>query len=158
MKSLTFISTILLLTTLGGCQKEQQGAPIPAAVYLVSNSITGPGTTAVTAITNSASSKVSAGPAIARLYVNVPQPADVTVTYALSGTAQAGVNYTPPTPLSVTIPAGTWSANISIPVINTPLVGGNKTLIITLDTATDNTQLGLGAARNYTTFTYTLTN
>jgi hypothetical protein len=159
MKYLTYIAiSLLLLPILGGCRKEQQGAPIPPAVYLVSNSITGPGSTAITAITNSASGKVSVSPAVSKIYVNVPQEADVTIAYTLTGTAVAGVNYTPPSPMSVTIPAGAWSANISIPVINTPLVGGNKTIIITLASATGKTQLGIGSDGNYKTFTYTLTN
>ena len=83
----------------------------------------------------------------------------MTISYHLSGTAQAGVNYTPPNPTNATIKAGSWTTAISIPVINTPLTGGNKTIILTLDSASDpNMQMGLGAAKTYNTFTYTLTN
>ncbi|RYE16431.1 MAG: hypothetical protein EOP45_17515 [Sphingobacteriaceae bacterium] len=152
------IYTCFLLLIQTGCKKDKTYLPIPNAVYLVSNATTGPGSTASTAITNSASSKVSTTTAaIARLYVNTLKTFDVTVTYTLSGTAVAGVNYTAPSQLSITIPAGSWSADISIPVINTVLTG-NKTIIITLASATNNTQLGLGVDRTYKTFTYTLTN
>jgi hypothetical protein len=154
------VINILILTILfAACRKDQQGASIPPAAYLIANTVTGPGPTAITTTTNSASSKVSAGPAIMKLYVNTPQSQDVTITYHLSGTAQAGVNYTPPSPTNATIKAGSWTTAISIPVINTPLTGGNKTIILTLDSASDpNMQMGLGAAKTYNTFTYTLTN
>jgi hypothetical protein len=155
----TFITIFILAILCGACRKDQQGAPIPPAVYLVANTVTGPGPTAITTTTNSASSKVSAGPAIIKLYVNTPQTQDVTITYHLSGTAQAGVNYTAPNPTTTIIRAGTWTTSISIPVINTPLTGGNKTMILTLDSASDpNMQMGLGASKTYNTFTYTLTN
>lgn len=154
------VITILVLTFfLGACQKDQKGAPIPAAAYLIANTVTGTGPTAITTTTNSASGKVSVTPAIIKLYVNTPQPQDVTISYRLSGTAVAGVNYTMPNPLSATIPAGTLTTAIDIPVINTPLTGGNKTIIVTLDSSSEaGMQLGLGAAKIYNTFTYTLTN
>lgn len=151
---------MLLIVTVGcllGCKKDESYPPMPDAVYMTSNAITGPGSTASTAITNSASGKVSVTPAVARVWVNTPKTKDVTITYSLSGTAQAGVNYTPPDPGSITIPAGKWFADIKIPVINAPLTS-SKTIIITLSEASDNVQLGLGTDRNYKTFTYTLTN
>lgn len=158
MKFLKYLPiTLLLLSAVWGCKKEEQGAPISPAVYLVANTITGPGSTAVTAMGNTASGKVSVSPAVAKIYVNAPQSTDLTIYYKLSGTAVAGTNYTTPDPMSVTIPAGTWTGKISIPIINTAL-SGNKTIIITLDSASNNTQLGLGSGKAYNTFTYTLTN
>lgn len=162
MKSLRSVKFFLMLAScfafsfINGCKDEEKDFPvIPDAVYLVSNSVTGPGGTASTTITNSASGKVSVSPAVARVYVNTLKDFDVTITYSLSGTAVAGVNYTTPSPTNVTIPAGKWFANIQIPVINTPL-SENKTIIITLNSATNEVQMGLGVDRAYKTFTYTL--
>lgn len=152
------LTSCLTFIFLNGCKDDNEDYPlIPNAVYVVSNAITGPGSTASTAITNSASGKVSVSPAVARVYVNTLKDFDITITYSLSGTAVAGVNYTVPLPTNVTIPAGKWFADIKIPVINTPL-SGNKTIIISLNSATNDVQLGLGADRTYKTFTYTLTN
>lgn len=161
MRSLKYIKLlsfgILALLIFAGCKKNETYLPVPDVVYMASNLVTGSGSTASTTITNSASGKVSVSPAVARVFVNTLKPFDVTVTYTLTGTAVAGVNYTAPNPLSVTIPAGKWYADIQIPVINTPLTS-NKTIIITMVTASNNVQLGLGANRGYTAFTYTLTN
>jgi hypothetical protein len=152
-----FSFSILALSLISGCKKNETYNPIPDIVYMSSNLVTGSGSTASTTITNSASGKVSVSPAVARVFVNTLKPFDVTVTYSLTGTAVAGVNYTAPTPLSIIIPVGKWYADIMIPVINTPLTA-NKTIIITMTGANNNVQLGLGATRTYTSFTYTLTN
>ncbi|WEK33960.1 MAG: hypothetical protein P0Y53_15840 [Candidatus Pseudobacter hemicellulosilyticus] len=147
---------VAVICCLAACEKEETYPDMPNAVYMTSNAITGPGSSASTAITNTASGKVSVSPAVARVYVNILQTKEVTLTYTLGGTAEAGVNYTAPDPMSITIPAGKWFTDIKIPVINTPITA-NKTIIIALATATDDVQLGLGSDRNYKTFTYTLT-
>lgn len=152
-----FSCTLLMLVFLAGCKKDETYPPMTDAVYITSTAVTGSGSTASTTITNSASGKVSVTPATARVYVNTLKTFDVTVTYTLSGTAVAGTNYTAPNPMSITIPAGKWSADIQIPIINTPLTS-NKTIIITLATASNNTLVGIGTNRNYKTFTFTITN
>ncbi len=152
-----FSVIILAMLTIAGCKKEETYPPLTDYVYITSTAITGSGSTASTAITNSASGKVSVTPATARVYVNTPKTADVVINYTLSGTAVAGTNYTVPAPLSVTIPAGKWYGDISIPIINAALTG-NKTIIINLTGGTNNIQIGIGADRNYKVFTYTLTN
>ncbi len=152
-----FSASILTLLIITGCKKNETYSPIPDAVYIASSLITGSGSTASTTITNSASGKVSVSPAVARVYVNTLKNFDVSVNYALTGTAIAGTNYTAPNPTSITIPAGKWYADIQIPVINTSL-SGNKTIIITMTSAGNNIQVGIGTPRAYTAFTYTLTN
>jgi hypothetical protein len=149
---------LMAFILLFGCKKEESYKELPDAVYITSTAVTGTGSNASTTITNSATGKVSVSPATARLYVNTLKDKDVTVSYTLAGTAVAGVNYTTPNPLTIIVPAGKWYADISIPVINVPLVGGNKTIVINLTTATNDIQLGLGSENNYKTFTYTLTN
>jgi hypothetical protein len=159
-KTIPYIAFILLMITVfSSCKKDDETyPPIPDAVYIIAKLNTGPSPTASTSITNSATGKVSVSPASARVYVNTLKTFDVTIQYTLSGTAVEGVNYTAPAQKSITIPAGQYFANINIPVINNPLVGGNKTIIITLSSASNNTELGLGADKSYKTFTYTLTN
>ncbi len=148
---------LLVLLVVSGCKKDETYPPVSDLIYITSTAITGSGSTASTTITNSATGKVSVTPATARVYVNTPKTVDVTVTYTLSGTAVAGTNYTVPNPASITIPAGKWYADIQIPVINATLLA-SRTLIITLATASNNTQIGIGTDRNYKNFTYTLTN
>ncbi|WP_146198803.1 hypothetical protein [Pararcticibacter amylolyticus] len=156
IKLFCLIVSCLALAFMSGCKEEDENYPsVPDAVYLVSNSVTGPGSTALTTISNSGSGKVTVSPAVAKVYVNTVKDFDVTIRYALSGTAVAGVNYTPPAETAVTIPAGQWYASIRIPVINTPVLV-DKTIVITLISASNDVQLGLGTDRTYKTFTYTL--
>ncbi|MDE2445706.1 MAG: hypothetical protein KGO94_05980 [Alphaproteobacteria bacterium] len=54
-----------------------------------------------------------------------------TVSYSVSGTATSGLDFTAPSG-SVTIPAGSTTATITIPVIDDAVVEGNETLIVTL--------------------------
>ncbi len=150
-----FTALCLIMTV--SCKKDEATGSVVDAVYIASNANTGSGASASTTITNSASGKVSVSPAVARVYVNTLKNFDVNVTYTLSGTAVAGTNYTAPAALTVTIPAGKWYSDIQIPVINSPLTG-NRTIIITMTTASNNVQVGMGSDRNYKTFTYTLTN
>ncbi len=56
----------------------------------------------------------------------------VTVTYTLGGTATAGSDYTVPSPLSLSIPAGTRTANIVIPVRGDLVDELNETVTVTL--------------------------
>ncbi len=149
---------LMALTLVFGCEKEETYQEIPDAVYITSTAVTGTGPNASTTITNTATGKVSVSPAMARVYVNTLKNTDVTVGYTLSGTAVSGINYTLPSAMSITIPAGKWYADVSIPVINAPLTNGNRTIIISLASASNDTQLGIGTQRNYKTFTYTLTN
>ena len=151
------IAAMTILVLFAGCKKEETIGATVNSVYITSNAVTGTGPTASTTITNTASGKVSVSPAVARVYVNTLKDTDVTVAYTIDGTALAGVNYTPPGALTITIPAGKWYADIEIPVINTPLTA-NRTIRITMNTASNDTQVGIGTDRNYRTFTYTLTN
>ena len=152
---------ILILSFSGlflSCKKNAEiNTPIPDAVYITSTAVTGSGASASTTITNAASGKISVSPASARVYVNTPKTADISVSYTLGGTAIAGTNYTLPSVQSIIIPAGKWYADINISVINSPL-SANRTIIINLSSASNNLQLGLGSDKTYKSFTYTLTN
>lgn len=157
-KLIQFAFLMLIITMASSCKKNDENyPPIPDAVYIIAKVNTGPSPTASTAVGSTASGKVSVSPASARVYVNTLKPFDVTIEYTLSGTAIEGVNYNSPAQKRVTIPAGKYFEAIDIPVINAPLTG-NKTIIITLSSASNNTELGLGVDKSYKTFTYTLTN
>lgn len=58
----------------------------------------------------------------------------VTVSFTLSGTAQAGQDYVAPASYTVTIPAGSTYADISITTINTSIKEGTRSLTLTLVT------------------------
>ncbi len=70
----------------------------------------------------------------------------VTVTYALSGTATAYDDYADPAAKSVSIAAGTRTANILIPVKGDLVDERNETIIVTLSGATNATVSGVEGA------------
>lgn len=75
----------------------------------------------------------NAGPATATLTLSRACRFDVSVPFTLSGTATVVTDYTAPTSPAV-IPAGSTSVNISIPIIDNAVAGGNKTIILTMGT------------------------
>ena len=78
----------------------------------------------------------------------------VTVAYALGGTATAGADYTAPNPLSLTIAAGTATANILVPIKGDELDEPNETVTVTLGTLANAT---LDSAQGAGTATGTIT-
>jgi hypothetical protein len=144
---------VALLCLLASCTKEDiMYKEIPKAVY-ITNKV--PDGTANLSPSTTARKTVATG--AARVYVNQPYDKDVTVNYTLAGTAVVGQDYTPPATQSVTIPAGKYSGEINFTVINNPALTTNKTVLITLTSATEGFELGIGAAKGYATFTYTIT-
>ncbi|WP_316736794.1 Calx-beta domain-containing protein [Pedobacter aquatilis] len=59
------------------------------------------------------------------------------ITYAVSGTATSGVDYTQ-IGTSVTIPAGQTTATISVPVLDDDIAEGTETVILTMQASTNN--------------------
>jgi gliding motility-associated-like protein/uncharacterized repeat protein (TIGR01451 family) len=70
--------------------------------------------------------------------------APITVTYTASGTATAGTDYTALSG-TVTIPAGSSSAAVSVPVLDDNLIEGDETVILTLDGVTSTLPFVVGA-------------
>ena len=64
---------------------------------------------------------------------------DVTVTYSLGGTATGGSDYTTPNPLTVTIPAGSQTGSITVPVKGDVVEELDETVEVTLTKATNAT-------------------
>jgi hypothetical protein len=144
-----FLATCLLAAT--SCKKDDPAYPdAPRRVYTVNKVPDGTVT-----FTNSAAGKKNTT-GVARVYLNQLYTSNVNVSFSLTGTATAGVDYTPPAPLSVTIPAGSWYAEINIAGLNNPLQTTKKTVIITLNAATEGFEIGLGYAYAYGVFTYTI--
>lgn len=143
---------ICCLLAAPSCKKDDPVYPAaPRRVYTVAKVPDGTVT-----FTNSATGKKNTT-GVARVYLNQLYTSDVTVSYTLTGTATAGVDYTAPAALSVTIPAGSWNADINIVGLNNTLQTVKKTVIITLNTATEGFEIGLGYANAYAVFTYTIT-
>jgi len=134
------------------CKKDDPVYPAaPKRVYTVGKVPDGTVT-----FTNSATGKKNTT-GVARVYLNQLFTSDVSVSFALTGTATAGVDYTAPAVLSVAIPAGSWYADINIVGLNNALQTIKKTVIITLNAATQGFEIGLGYANAYGVFTYTIT-
>lgn len=148
MKSLIIFSFCLL--AFSSCKKDEPVYPdAPKRVYTVAKVPDGTVT-----FTNSAAGKKNTT-GVARVYLNQLYASDVSVSFTLTGTATAGVDYTAPE-LSVTIPAGSWYADINIVGLNNPLQTIKKTVIISLTSATQGFEIGLGYAYAYGVFTYTI--
>jgi hypothetical protein len=71
------------------------------------------------------------------------------VSYTVTGTATSGADFTALSG-SVTIPAGSTTATISIPVINDLIVEGNETVIVTLNTVTTGVSTTIGTPASAT--------
>ena len=62
---------------------------------------------------------------------------DTQISYTIGGTATSGLDYTEITN-TITIPAGQTTAKVSIPVLNDNIAEGSETVILTLNSATNN--------------------
>ena len=144
---------VTLLLMLAGCTKEEEVYnDLPKAVYITNKAPDGTAN-----ITNSASARKTVAAGAARVYVNQPSDRDVVVNYTIAGTAVAGQNYTAPATKSVTIPAGKYLGDINFTVLNDPTQTTNRTVLINLISATEGFEVGIGVAKGYATFTYTIT-
>lgn len=146
-----WMATLVVAILLQGCTKDKEYNPLPFTTYLLADF-----TPAGTGATNSAAGRKTVSKVVARVFVNQPFSKPVNVTYTYSGTAVQGQDYNPVTPLTVTIPADTYYAPIEFTVINNPALTANKTVVITLQSATEGFDLGLGSARSYKAYTYTI--
>lgn len=144
---------VALLCLLAGCANEDiVYKELPKAVYITNKVPDG-----TTNLAPSTTARKTVATGAARVYVNQPYDKDVTVNYTLAGTAIPGQDYTPPATQSVIIPAGKYSGEINFTVLNNPALTTNRTVLITLTAATEGFELGIGVAKGYATFTYTIT-
>lgn len=143
---------LVLLFLLAGCKEDEIYNQLPKAVYITNKAPDGTAN-----ITNSASAKKSVATGAARVYLNQPNGKDVTVSFTVAGTALPGQDYTPPSTLAVTIPAGKYSGEINFAVLNNANQTTNKTVIINLTAASEGFEIGIGVLKGYGSFTYTIT-
>jgi uncharacterized repeat protein (TIGR01451 family) len=78
-----------------------------------------------------------AGPAngVMTVSLSTASATNTVISYTVGGTATSGSDYTA-LPLSVTVPAGSTTATITIPVINDLVVDGGETVVVTLTSVT----------------------
>nr|WP_295926243.1 hypothetical protein [uncultured Dyadobacter sp.] len=145
----SIIALVLLIT---GCKEDEVYNELPKAVYITNKAPDGTAN-----ITNSATARKNVAAGAARVYLNQPNEKDVVVNFTLSGTAVQGQDYTPPTALAVTIPAGSYSGDINFSVLNNAGQTTNKTVIIQLTSASEGFGIGIGVLKGYGTFSYTIT-
>ena len=140
-----------LLAGAGGCEKEETYPALPRELYLASVVPAG-----ATTFTNSAAGLETVRVASARVYLNQLMPTDVQVTYAVAGTATGGSDYELPTSTTLTIPAGERFGQINLNVVDDRTKESTETILIRLESATQDFQLGLGHPASYNVFTYSI--
>ncbi|WP_412468438.1 Calx-beta domain-containing protein [Pedobacter sp. KLB.chiD] len=72
--------------------------------------------------------------------ISHPSTTDTQITYAISGTAISGTDYTS-IDHTVTIPAGQSTVMVSVPVLTDNIVEGTETVIITMNASTNNSSI-----------------
>ncbi|MEO9966787.1 MAG: DUF2341 domain-containing protein [Reichenbachiella sp.] len=89
---------------------------------------------------------------LATLELDFPSAENITVDYAITGTATAGVDFSSSTTGTLTFLAGQTSISLDLGIIDESEKEGDETIIVTLSNPITGTQLG---AQNI--FTYTIT-
>jgi hypothetical protein len=106
-----------------------------AAANVATITITDNDTATVTIATNTNGAEATPTNGVARVTQTLASSVATIIAYTVTGTATSGADYTALSG-TVTIPAGSTTANITIPVINDTIVEGNETVIITLTSVT----------------------
>jgi uncharacterized repeat protein (TIGR01451 family)/gliding motility-associated-like protein len=94
-------------------------------------------TDAVVTVSATADGAEPATPGQFTFTLNRISTTDTKITYALSGTAISGTDYTAIVN-TITIPAGQTKATVSVPVLNDNIVEGTETVILTMNATTNN--------------------
>jgi Calx-beta domain/Domain of unknown function DUF11 len=106
------------------------GAPAAATVTIADNDAA---TVSIATTTNGSETGPTAG--VMTVTQSAVSATNTVLAYSVSGTATSGSDFTALSG-TVTIPAGSTTANINIPVINDVVVEGNETVILTLTSVT----------------------
>ena len=119
---------------------ELSGAAIPELTYTITDNDPTPTVSVgdAAAVTEGNDPKVTVGLSFP-VTLSAVSGRTVTVTYTLGGTATAGDDYTDPATKSLSIPAGSQTANLLIPVKGDVVDELNETVIVTLSGATNAT-------------------
>ncbi|WP_316801641.1 Calx-beta domain-containing protein [Pedobacter frigidisoli] len=95
------------------------------------------GNTATVTVTATADGAEPGTPGQFTFTLSSPASTDTQITFAVSGTATSGADYTS-IGTTITIPAGQTSVTLSVPVLDDNLNEGNETVILTMTAATSN--------------------
>ena len=80
----------------------------------------------------------SSGSAVIGLMLNKPAKEAVVATYTITAdSATATDDYTPPNPLTVSIPSGATEGTISIPIVNDTTYEGDETFTVNVTSVTN---------------------
>ncbi len=97
----------------------------------------GDNTTATVTVAATADGAEPAVPGTFTFTLSNAATTDTQITYAISGTATSGTDYTA-IGTTITIPAGQKTATVSVPVTDDNIAEGNETVILTMTAATSN--------------------
>ena len=121
-----------------------------AATRTATNTITDNDTATVTLANITNGNEAGPVSGVMTLTQTAASGVNTVIAYSIAGTATSGTDYTALSG-TVTIPAGSTTVNITIPVIDDVVVEGNETVIITLTSITSGSPgVTLGAAANIT--------
>jgi Calx-beta domain/Domain of unknown function DUF11 len=121
-----------------------------AATRTATNTITDNDTATVTLANTTQGNEAGPVSGVMTLTQTAASGVNTVIAYSVAGTATNGTDYTALSG-TVTIPAGSTTANITIPVIDDVVVEGNETVVITLTSITSGSPgVTLGAAPNIT--------
>jgi uncharacterized repeat protein (TIGR01451 family) len=109
----------------------------PGSGYDVGAPATGSGTitdaqAAPTASIGDAATVTEGGTLSYPITLDVASTVDTVVNVGLGGTATSGTDYTPPSPLSLTIPAGATTASLSVATLTDTVFEGDETVVVSL--------------------------
>ncbi len=118
-------TVIVTLTTISS------GLPTLGATLTATNTISDNDTATVTLANTTDGAEAGPTNGVMTLTQTAVSSVNTVIAYTVSGTATSGADYTALSG-TVTIPAGSTTATISIPVINDAIVEGNETVVVTL--------------------------
>ncbi|MCZ4222600.1 Calx-beta domain-containing protein [Pedobacter rhodius] len=111
----------------------------PATINIADNTTA---TVSVTATTNAAEPSTNG---LFTFTLSNASTTNTVINYSVGGTASSGTDYTS-IGTSVTIPAGSTTATVSVPVKDDNLVEGTETVVLTMAAATSNTSITASTA------------
>lgn len=151
MKQLSYIILIAGLLFTVSCSKDETYPEAPKRIFMAAKVALG-----ATTYTNRVAARKTVPDALARVYVNRLFETDVTATFTITGTAVSDVNFTPPASLQVVIPAGSYFGEINFKILNDPAQTAARTVILTLVSATEGYEPGVGTDHVFKDFIYTI--
>jgi hypothetical protein len=111
------------------------GLPSLGSPLIATNTITDNEVATITLANTTDGSEAGPTNGVMTVTQSLISPTNTVIAYTVTGTATSGSDYTALSG-TVTIPAGSTTATISIPIIDDAIVEGNETIILTLSSIT----------------------